>query len=52
MGSCARDDRVGRAMKAIILVATAAVIFVGLVAAKHYLGGGALVAQTIPIHSM
>ena len=37
-------------MKAIILVLTAALIFVGLVTAKHYLSGGVLDAQAIPIH--
>jgi hypothetical protein len=37
-------------MKAIVLVLTAVLIFVALVTAKHYLSGGALDAQAIPIH--
>ena len=39
-------------MKTIRLVLTAILIFVAIVTAKHYLSGGALVAQTIPIHGI
>ena len=39
-------------MKTIILVLTAVLIFAAIVTAKHYLSGGALVAQTIPVHGI
>ena len=37
-------------MKAIILILTVVLIFVGIVTAKHYLSRGVLDSQAIPIH--
>ena len=39
-------------MKTIMLVLIAVLIIVAIVTAKHYLSGGEMVAQTIPIHGI
>jgi hypothetical protein len=39
-------------MKTTMLVIMVVLIFVAIVTAKHYLSGGEMVAQTVPIHGI